>query len=99
MATDAAIQLVSLSGVPAYVAYGIAQTSEPGPRRQLAHERYAALQAVAAAPDRSNAAQRLRSLGVQWYVVTGPRGPRWDAQRSRADFVAGQVAVYAAGRR
>src|SRR5882724_1429639 len=99
VATDAAIQLVSLSGAPAYLAYGIAQISEPGARKQLALERHAALQAVTTAPNMGDAVQRLGGLVVQWYVVSGSRGPRWDAERSRADFVAGEIAVYAVRRR
>src|SRR5437868_1959615 len=81
------------------LAYGIAQISEPGARKQLALERHGALQAVSTAANIGDAVQRLGSLGVQWYVVSGSRGPRWDAERSRADFVAGEIAVYAVRRR
>jgi len=36
----------------------------------------------------------LRPLGVQWYVVTGEQGPRWDPARAAATFKAGNVALY-----
>lgn len=99
VATDLAIQLVSLSGMPAYLGYAIAQTSEPGPRRQLALERHGALSEVAAAPSMDEAMRRLRSLGVQWYVAGAGEGPRWDPERRSAAFVADRTAVYRSGLR
>ena len=36
--------------------------------------------------------QLLRTLKVQWYVVAGDAGPRWDL--NRAAFRSGTVALY-----
>jgi hypothetical protein len=94
-ATDASIQLVALTGMPAYLAYPFAQTSIGGPREKVAMERYAALMRIAAAPQAAAALKELRSRGIAWYVVIGSEGPRWDPERRQAAFVERRVAVYA----
>ena len=106
--TDAAIQLVSLSGVPAYLSRPFIHAA-----KQTVLERRGALAEVAAASDPAAALERLRRLGIQWYVVASPgrvwdaerlqmvvdhAGPRWDALRQRAAFVQGSVAVYSSDR-
>ena len=106
--TDAAVQLVSLSGVPAYLSRPFIHGA-----RQTVLERHAALAGVAGAPDAATALERLRRLGIQWYVVVSPgriwdperlqlvtdqSGPRWDRLRERAAFVEGSVAVYSSDR-
>jgi hypothetical protein len=93
-ATDLGIQLASLTGMPAYVAYIYAHTTGGGRREQVAMERYAALTRVAAEDQVSGAMARLRSLGIAWYVVIGNEGPRWDPGRHNAAFVEGKIAVY-----
>ena len=97
VATDLAIQLVSLTGMPAYVTRPFIHISAGGPRAQVAVQRYAALGAVAREESPTQALARLRSLGIQWYVVAEKRGPRWDPERRRAAFAQGMVAVYAVG--
>jgi hypothetical protein len=99
VATDHAIQLASLTGMPAYLGYAVAHISEGGKRRQVALERYVALSEVAAAGGLDEAMRRLRELGIQWYVVATEQGPRWDAERRHAAFVQDRIAVYASGRR
>jgi hypothetical protein len=97
--TDLAIQLASLSGMPTYLGYAIAQISSGGQRRQVALERHVALRDVDAAESVDEAMQRLRKLGIQWYVTSAEQGPRWDPERRRAAFASGRIAVYASGRR
>jgi hypothetical protein len=92
--TDIAIQLVSLTGMPAYVARPFLHVSTGGRRRQAAMERYLALARVAHEESASAALARLRALGIRWYVVADGAGPRWDADRRHAAFVQGTVAVY-----
>jgi hypothetical protein len=94
--TDVGIELASLSGTPAYLAYLKAHTGDPGERHRVALQRYRALQEVEAADSQAQAAARLRDLGVQWYVTAGEKGPRWDPQRRGAAFVSGEIAVYSA---
>jgi hypothetical protein len=96
VATDAAIQLASLTGMPAYLAYAISHTAEGGKRRTVAFERSLALARIAEAQSASAALEQLRRLGISWYVVVGNEGPRWDPDRRRVAFVDGKVAVYAA---
>lgn len=99
VASDPAIQLASLSGMPAYLAYVIAHTTAGGKRGAAAQERYLALARVADAQSAPAALQELRRLGIAWYVVIGGEGPRWDRARQHAAFVEGRVAVYSAGTR
>ncbi len=94
VATDLAIQLSSLTGMPAYLGYAIAQITGEGQRRQVALERRAALNRVEATESLDDALGRLRELGIQWYVVADRSGPRWDPERRHAVFVDGSVAVY-----
>jgi hypothetical protein len=98
VASDPAIQLTALSGMPAYLAYVIAHTAAGGKRGAAAQERYLALARVANAQSAPAALQELRRLGIAWYVVIG-EGPRWDRARQRAAFTEGRVAVYSAGAR
>jgi hypothetical protein len=106
--TDAAIQLVSLSGIPAYLSRPFIHGA-----RQTVLERHEALARVAQSSDVAEALERLRRLGIQWYVVVSPgrvwdaerlqmvidhSGPRWDRLRERAAFVEGSVAVYSSDR-
>lgn len=95
VATDDALQLVSLTGMPAYLTRPYIHVRAGGRRREAALERHAALARVAEEHRLSAAQMRLRELGVQWYVVAGSTGPRWDVERRHAAFVAGTVAVYA----
>lgn len=96
VATDLAVQLASLTGIPAYLGYGIAHVSEPGERRRVAVERYIALKDLDAMASADAALGRLRQLGIRWYVFDGDRGPLWDRDRRRAAFVEGRIAVYSA---
>lgn len=95
--TDLAIQLASMTGIPAYLARPFFHIVHGGRKQEVATRRYAELGAVAREPGAAAALERLRRLGVQWYVVAEKdrRGPRWDPERRQAAFVEGMVAVYA----
>ena len=94
--TDLAVQLVSLTGMPAYLTRPFIHISGGGRRGQVATQRYAALGGVAGEESAPAALGRLRALGIHWYVVANRdrRGPRWDPERRHAAFVDGMVAVY-----
>lgn len=92
---DFATQLCSLSGMPAYLSRPYIEMTKDGPRKALVATRFAALEEVAALADHRAAMRALRALKVQWYVVAAESGPRWDPDRRRAAFRAGQVALYA----
>lgn len=92
--SDDAIQLVSLTGMPAYLTRPHIHIEGGGRRKEIALERHAALERVAEEQSLAAALTRLRELGVHWYVVGGRAGPRWDPRRQDAVFVAGTVAVY-----
>lgn len=92
--TDVAIQLVSLTGMPAYLSRPFFPVSRGGRDKDVALERHAALARVADERSVSAALLRLRELGVQWYAVAGSAGPRWDPERRHAAFAASEIAVY-----
>ena len=94
--TDLAVQLVSMTGIPAYIALPFMQSSRGGAYANAAAERYAALLRVADQHSVAAAMSMLNSLGLRWYVVAerDHRGPRWDLERRHAAFVDRMVAVY-----
>jgi hypothetical protein len=94
-ATDPAVQLISLSGMPAYLSYTSAHTIEAPARAKVALERYAELARLDRAPSAAAAMDQLRRLGIAWYVVTGWSGPPWDRARRQASFFERNVAIYA----
>jgi hypothetical protein len=92
---DVSTQLCSLSGMPAYLSRPYFEMIKEAPRKQVAAVRLAALQELESLTEYAEAMRALRSLKVQWFVVAGDQGPRWDPQRRRAAFKAGTVALYA----
>jgi hypothetical protein len=97
--TDLPVQFVSLTGVPAYLARPWIHVAYGGLSAEIATQRYSALRGVEREQSAAAALDRLRSLGIRWYVVaeTDSRGPRWDPQRRHAVFVDRMVAVYSTG--
>jgi hypothetical protein len=94
VASDGAIQLVALTGVPAYLSRPFIHATRSRKERQIAERRYAELEQVANEPSLAAALGRLRELGIRWYIVPGTAGPGWDPGRGHAAFVAGEIAVY-----
>jgi hypothetical protein len=92
--TDTAIQLVSMTGMPAYLARPFIHASRGGREKEAALERHAALAAVADEQSLAAALARLRELGIRWYVVADGSAPRWDPQQRQAAFARGDFAVY-----
>lgn len=94
---DLPVQLVAMSGVPAYLSRPFMHMVNGGVRAQTALARYVALRAIERETSADTALARLRALGIRWYVVaeTDRGGPRWDPERRRAVFVDRMVAVYA----
>lgn len=92
--TDVATKMTSLTGAPAYLARPFVQIIKGGRRKEVALERYAALARVLDEQSASAALARLRERGIQWYVVAGSAGPRWDPERRHAAFATGEVAIY-----
>lgn len=93
--TDDAVELVALSGMPAYLTRPYIHVRAGGRRKEVAQQRLAALAAVAQAQSVAAARAKLQDMGVQWYVVTGNAGPYWDRERRQAAFTAGSVSLYA----
>lgn len=97
VASGVAIQLVALTGVPAYLSRPFIHATRGPAEKALAERRYAEIEGIAREPSRAAALARIRELGIRWYVVPGGAGPAWDAGRRGAAFVAGRIAVYRAG--
>jgi hypothetical protein len=98
-ATDPALQLIALTGMPAYLSYVSAHIIEGRDRERVALLRYAALARIDRAPSTTDALTALRRLGIAWYVVPGWQGPPWDRARREAAFVERDMAIYAVARR
>lgn len=92
---DVAVQLGAMTGMPAYLARPAVHFTG-GEREKTALERSAALQRLAEDESFPGALERLRGLGIAWYVVPDGKGPRWDPERRRALFASGSFAVYSA---
>ncbi len=94
VATDAATNLVAMTGLPTYLSRPFIYLRRGGERERIALQRYAELAQVARERNAAGARDRLRRLGIQWYVAAGSQGPLWDRARQQASFVAGEIAVY-----
>lgn len=95
---DAAVQLGAMTGMPAYLARPALHFTG-GERERTALERSAALTRLAQEEDPVAALERLRSLGIAWYVLPDGKAPRWDPERRRAVFASGSFAIYSAADR
>lgn len=97
--TDLAVQLVSMTGVPAYLARPFMHTARGGIHGDAAVRRYRELGAVQREQNAIAALAALRRLGIRWYVVaeSNRAGPTWDPERRHAAYVDRMVAVYDAG--
>jgi hypothetical protein len=92
--TDHAVQLVALTGMPAYLSVPYMRATLGGQAEEV-RARYEALAGIAQEKDQQAARARLRELGVRWYVVVDKAGgPRWDRARGQAAFSAADTAVY-----
>ena len=85
-----------MTGMPSYLSRPFLHLVQGGRKREIATQRYAELGGIAREQSAQAALERLRKLGIQWYVVaeSDRRGPRWDPQRKHAIFVQDMVAVY-----
>ena len=94
--TDLAVQLASLTGVPAYLTRPFMHISGGGRRGEAAAQRFSLLGAVERERSAGSALAKLHELGIRWYVVgqRDGRGPAWDPARGHAVFVDRMVAVY-----
>jgi len=92
--TDPAVQLISLSGMPAYLSYTSAHMIEAADRERVALRRYAQLSRLDRSSSADAALDELRRLGVAWYVTSDGAGPPWDLERRKATFVERNVAIY-----
>lgn len=93
---DLATKLCSMSGLPTYLSRPHMEMLKEDARKRIVATRLAELEDLAALTDYGEALRTLRRLDVQWYVVAGEAGPRWDRGRRRATFSAGEIALYAA---
>lgn len=91
---DTPTQLCSLSGIPSYLSRPGFEMNKDAARKKVVAQRLAALREIDRQTDHGAAMRSLQALKVQWYVVTGDAGPRWDPGRGRAAFKAGTVALY-----
>lgn len=93
--TGPAVQLVSLTGLPCYVAR-IDQllTTRPPAVVEEVRRRMAVQAAVDHAEDRTAAFATLRRHGIRWYVAAAPDRPAWDEDGRGVAFLSGGIRVY-----
>lgn len=91
---DVSTQLCALSGIPAYLSRPYLEMTKEPARKVEVLRRLAALKRIDESADYAHAIQALRTSRVQWYVVAGEPGPRWDPDRRQATFLADDVALY-----
>ncbi len=93
--TGPAMQLVSLTGLPCYVAR-IDQllTTRPPAVVEDVRQRMAVQAAVDHATDRATAFATLRRHGIRWYVMAAPDRPAWDEEGRGAAFRSGDILIY-----
>ena len=91
---DEQMALVSLSGVPAWLARPGIHTLAGGASAAAMRLRLATLTDIAAAADKTTALAPLHSAKVDFYIVHDPAGPRWDTDRAAAAFRSGDLAIY-----
>ena len=97
-ATDPALQIISLSGMPAYLSYVSAHIIEARDREKIALDRWSRLARLDRAPNAAVALGELSKIGIAWYVVAGWEGPPWDRERREAAFVDRDMAIYKTAR-
>jgi hypothetical protein len=93
IALDVATPIIALSGVPSWLARPHMNLVRGGVRERVTRQRFAAIAGIASDESAEAALQRLRELGIRWYVTVG-EGPRWDSGGKRAAFRSGDAAVY-----
>lgn len=91
-------ELISLSGLPVYVARIDYNSTIHGPQiAALTERRATAVAAIDNAGDRTQALAALRALGIRWYVAVAPDMPAWDRSGGAAIFHDGATFVYDSG--
>ena len=91
---DPATELVSLAGVPSYLALFGMQTTEDDARKVVATYRLRVLHEAENSQDIASVFRKLRSEGISIYVWLGTHGPRFDLDLRGASFRDDDVAIY-----
>jgi hypothetical protein len=91
---DHAIEMVSLTDLPCYLARPGIHKLNGARNNRIALDRLARLDRIEKANDASTAFTLLRQIGVTWYVHIGADVPAFDPNKARAVFANGNAAVY-----
>jgi hypothetical protein len=97
MLADPATEFTSLSNLPSYIGRPAMVPNRTGERSRVVNHRISQLEEVAATSTYPSAMDKLRRMGVSWYVWIGRSGPTFDRSLTQPDFLSGTVAVYHAG--
>jgi len=91
---DAQTIVVALTGLPSYLARPGVQRMLGGIYSDVSERRSHELAGVEVASDTDTALQKLRALGIRWYLVADANLPQWDPGRTRAVWSKGPAALY-----
>lgn len=89
-------EIISLSGIPAYLSRTTLFGPMPGCIGRLVAQRKAIAMAIASAPNWNEAANIMRNNGIRWYLYDNNSFPGW-APTGVASFANPRFAVYDAG--
>lgn len=83
---DSCAELMSISGVPCYLSRPSSEARVSAVQAAIVAQRLSALDRIAASADLAEARQRMREAGIDWYLVRGSVGPRFDPQFEHAEL-------------
>lgn len=91
------ISLVSLTGIPAFVARSDQKMVRSQCIQEIVTQRLGILQRLSSMDDWSEAQRFLQSNGIRWFVVSSGKGPQWDPELKSPVFSTNGILVYDAG--
>jgi hypothetical protein len=86
--------VIALTGLPSYLARPGVQRMLGGIYSDVSARRFDELGGIEVASDADTALQKLRALGIRWYLVADANRPQWDPERTRTAWSKGSVALY-----
>jgi hypothetical protein len=91
------VQILSLTGVPAFVARSELKMLGSHCVQEIVRNRLGILNELALIEEWSSAQKFLQSNGIRWYISTNDEKPRWDTGSVQAVFSSNGMSVYDAG--
>ena len=91
------VQIVSLTGVPAFIARSDIKMLRSQCVQEIVHQRLSVLQELSSITNWSDAQKFLQTNGIRWFLVLSGERPKWDTNLKFAAFSSSGISVYDAG--